>query len=883
MRQILFIGFACAALFLPLLPTPVAYADGINNASCFGISAPSSVLTGQLFSASIGMTNTGNSMWTNDGTPHRLVSQNPQDNTRWGIARLNISSNIAPGESAVFTGSFVAPSTPSTYSFDWRMIEESVESFGQTCTATIVVNPSSQPQGNLPSASTLSPSIVGQTSVTFRGTVNPNNAPTNAWFEYGASPSLGGLVGAQSIGSSGSTVNFSFFFDQLQQNTTYYYRAVAQNSFGTARGDLVTFNTGSIAGNNNASCMSVDIPSSIARGHTFTARVTVRNTGGNTWNSFDGTPHRLVSQNPQDNTRWGIARVDLPTTVSPGNTATFQFNATAPSAQGTYAFDWRMLEEPFELFGETCTRSIFVSDQGFNFAPAVTTFSATAISQNSVLFQSGVNPQGSHTTAWFEYGLTPSLGTTVGHQSVGSGTSQTNVSFALSGLAPNTSYYYRAVAENASGRTQGSILNFTTQGGFFGSNVPIVTTNSTLSINQTNATLQATVNPNNSATSAWFEYGITPSLGSIIGFQSVGSGFSQINVTHQLFGLQPNTLYYYRIAAQNQFGTSRGSVFSFTTHQGTGIPGGGPGVITRPVAGVFRNAALVKGSVNPNGSFTNSWFEWGGTASLGSNTASQSVGNGTTLLDFSFALSHLQPNTTYYWRAVAQNPQGTQRGEIRSFTTLPVASVATPPAPPRSPTPPPPQIIPGPTSSLVTITPSIDKNNPEPGESVALTFTYRNENTVPLQDVALKITLPAEVTYQASNIIPSSQNANQITFMLGSIPQRSQGAVTMHAKVKEDVSQTSTLVFNVTLESGIPGQQIQPVGSFLAVTTKEKAKGADLAGIITPGEWRTWISIFFFLILILIVLYLFVRLMQERKIRISVEQQIRRPPPPSGL
>jgi hypothetical protein len=66
----------------------------------------------------------------------------------------------------------------------------------------------------------------------------------------------------------------------------------------------------------------------------------MKNTGTNTWTTEQ---YQLGSQNPQDNTTWGLSRVALPSAVEPGAEVSFDFNITAPSTPGTYNFQWRMV------------------------------------------------------------------------------------------------------------------------------------------------------------------------------------------------------------------------------------------------------------------------------------------------------------------------------------------------------------------------------------------------------------------------------------------------------------------------------------------------------------------------------------------------------------
>lgn len=103
----------------------------------------------------------------------------------------------------------------------------------------------------------------------------------------------------------------------------------------------------------NAYFVSQSVQSPLVPGQVSSASVTMQNIGGTTWTAQGNNPFRLGSQNPQDNATWGLARVDVPSNVAPGNEVTFNFTITAPSAPGTYNFQWRMVEELVSWFGDT--------------------------------------------------------------------------------------------------------------------------------------------------------------------------------------------------------------------------------------------------------------------------------------------------------------------------------------------------------------------------------------------------------------------------------------------------------------------------------------------------------------------------------------------------
>ena len=102
--------------------------------------------------------------------------------------------------------------------------------------------------------------------------------------------------------------------------------------------------------NQTAQLISQSVPALMQAGQPYNVSVTLRNTGVTTW--LHGGTFKLGSQNPQDNLVWGISRVDLPIRTAPGEQVTFNFSVTAPFIPGTYDFQWRMIQESVEWFGD---------------------------------------------------------------------------------------------------------------------------------------------------------------------------------------------------------------------------------------------------------------------------------------------------------------------------------------------------------------------------------------------------------------------------------------------------------------------------------------------------------------------------------------------------
>jgi hypothetical protein len=101
-------------------------------------------------------------------------------------------------------------------------------------------------------------------------------------------------------------------------------------------------------------------------------------------------------------------------------------------------------------------------------APTLGPVSATDIQGVSAVLDGSVNPQGIATTYRFEYGTSASLAgaAKTAATDAGSGSGDESARAAISGLTPNTTYYFRLVATNSSGTTNGGIASFETTAGF---------------------------------------------------------------------------------------------------------------------------------------------------------------------------------------------------------------------------------------------------------------------------------------------------------------------------------------------------------------------------------------------------------------------------------
>ena len=289
-------------------------------------------------------------------------------------------------------------------------------------------------------------------------------------------------------------------------------------------------------------------------------------------------------------------------------------------------------------------------------APSATTGPVTAVGPTTAVVSGSVNPNGTATTWYVEYGTSTGYGTKTPTANAGSGTSSVAISPTLSGLKPGTSYHYRVVATNTAGTGRGADGLLTT------SAAPQAVTGAATGVTTTSATLNGTVNPSSRATSWYFEYGTSTSYGTKTAAKDAGSGTSAVAVSAAVAGLTIGRTYHFRLVATSDAGTSRGSDQTFQ-------PSGTPTVTTKSASSVKDSSATLNASVNPNGQATTVIFEYGTSTSYGSKTTAKSIGSGRSSASVAVAVTGLAPSVAYHVRAVAMNASGGSSGSDQMFTT----------------------------------------------------------------------------------------------------------------------------------------------------------------------------------------------------------------------
>jgi phosphodiesterase/alkaline phosphatase D-like protein len=238
-----------------------------------------------------------------------------------------------------------------------------------------------------------------------------------------------------------------------------------------------------------------------------------------------------------------------------------------------------------------------------------------------------------------------------------------------SNLTPNTTYYYRVKAYNASLTTGSSnTITVTTSAA-----APTVTTDAASGTGTTGTTLNGTVNANNASTTVTFEYGLTTAYGtSVTATESPVTGASNTAVSKAITGLSSNTTYHFRVVGVNSGGTTNGSDQTFTTSAAA------PTVTTDAASSTTSTGTTLNGTINAKNASTTVTFEYGTTTGYGTTaTAAESPVTGASNTAVSKAITGLTANTTYHFRVVGVNSGGTTNGSDLTFTTSAASSGTT--------------------------------------------------------------------------------------------------------------------------------------------------------------------------------------------------------------
>lgn len=563
----------------------------------------------------------------------------------------------------------------------------------------VVANPAGDAEGaghELKTEAALPPEIVSESSsnptpsaVTVSATVNPEFQETSCEFQYGTNKvaveeGKGKSVPCGPTGGSASLEN-------LESNEEYFYRVVVKNETGLRDGTVQNFKTRvALAPAIETVSPSVTTPFEVTLEASLNPAyelTTCEVEYGETVETVN--EHKAPCVPPTVEGGPG-QKVSLPLTgLEPAKT--YHYRVVVTNATGSAEHE-----------AEVTTPSAK--------APAVKEAGSSEVTPFTAKVSAKVNPEYQETSCTFQYATEEAAlvagevesvpcETETRKEKVGSGGSFVEVTGQLTGLEAGRPYYFRVVATNATGTTEGPPTKLTTGP----ERAPSIVSKSLgvvkESLTSSDAKLEVMVEPNYEETDVTFEYSSSEALvlegkgetaGAII---PAGLSVAQPVSVNLQGALRPNTTYYYRVSARNKKGSTpveEGKLESFKTVVG-------PLVVTGPAIEVGVDSATLVGTVDSQGEPTT--YRWayvqqpvyeeallfgtfhefdpalnpylnGVTDPVGG-TEGLSIGSARApIVTQPVTIDNLAPGTTYHYALVAENELGSKTVSVGgTFTT----------------------------------------------------------------------------------------------------------------------------------------------------------------------------------------------------------------------
>jgi hypothetical protein len=285
--------------------------------------------------------------------------------------------------------------------------------------------------------------------------------------------------------------------------------------------------------------------------------------------------------------------------------------------------------------------------QSFTTVPTPNTDAPTAIAGTTATFNGHLTLGPVDAQYFFNYNVGSECAGGSSTPAVDAGTGAANVPLAtdVTGLLPRMPYTVCFVTANAFGSEQGPPVSFMTLVA-----PPSVESESVANVSGDSADLNAEVNPDGGETTYHFEYGATTSYGqSTPESASIGADDSGHLASAHIQGLQPGTVYHYRVVASNSQSSSGGT------------PGADQMFTTQPLATPFalpdgRQYELVSPADKEGGEVSLTRFGWYSSVASADGTKVAYLAN--------IPFAHPTSNGVYVQILSKRGPQGWSSQEI---------------------------------------------------------------------------------------------------------------------------------------------------------------------------------------------------------------------------
>jgi uncharacterized protein (TIGR02145 family) len=489
----------------------------------------------------------------------------------------------------------------------------------------------------IPTLTTSDVSDITVSSLTSGGTITSDGHATISASGVCYSITTGPTIADLHITDGTGGGSFTSKITGLISNTTYYIRAYATNSAGTAYGNEITATTTPIV---VPTLTTVDVSSvtltSAVSGGSITANgndsITVR---GVCWATTTGPT------------------IDNDKTTDGTGKGSFISNLTGLQAGVTYFLRAYATNSVGTAYGNEIS---FITSAVT--VPTLLTASVTSITLTSAVSGGNITADGGGSVTARGVCWNTVTGPILANSKTSNGTGTGSFVSNLTGLTAGTKYYIRAYATNSAGTAYGNEVSFNPLV------VPTLTTTAASAITTTTAASGGSISSDggSAVTAKGVCWAITASPTILNSKTTDGTGTGTF--TSSLTGLLPGTVYHIRAYATNTAGTAYGSDVPFTT-----AAAGVPVLTTSPMTSIDVITAVSGGTITSDGggAITANGVCWSTTASP--TTAGSKTTDGTGTASFVSNLISLSTGTTYYVRAYATNSAGTAYGNQVIFNT----------------------------------------------------------------------------------------------------------------------------------------------------------------------------------------------------------------------
>jgi hypothetical protein len=435
---------------------------------------------------------------------------------------------------------------------------------------------------------------VAPSGATLEATINPEGQATTYVFEYATEESVvlagGGtkVAGKEAIPAGFAGVTVSVSTKALVPGEHYFFRVVATNATGTKKGEAnKEFKTEPPA------VLGVATTAVTPSGATLEALINPE---------FQETKYTFEYATTKEAVEKSEGTKVVGATAIPAGPEVVVSVSTKALVPGEHYF-YRVVAT--NATGTTDSTPI---EQFKTEPPVVEGENATAVVPSGATLEATINPEGQATTYVFEYATEESVvlaggGTKVaGKEAIPAGFAGVTVSVSTKALVPGERYFYRVVATNATGTKKGEANKpFKTE--------PPHIENEKVSesspVTAIDAKLEAQINPELQKTTVTFEYSsegaaILEGKATKVSGGTIPAGPEGVTVSADLGNaLQPGTVYYYRVVAENETSGEEGKAEDGTI-QHFATPAA-PVITTAAAQNITENSATLSGTVNPEG------------------------------------------------------------------------------------------------------------------------------------------------------------------------------------------------------------------------------------------------------------------------------------------